>query len=470
MSLTRFDEKMGKQMTTKIATMTKVPEQDLLKLVNDFREIDEADIVTAFREKGKDGTFTVQSTVIIIDHPTGMSGTPITLVGKMSTFGGPDDTGVKPNEGLALFGPSDVAANPDIFLDKQPADTTGEARRLNPDANYLACRWDYAATPKDYLRTIKVRVSANGKSEDARPVDKGPDESTHRIADLSPGLAHKLGLNTDDTCTVAIPPPQTGVAAGVDLVAIDKVVFPPDMTRSLVVMTTSNNMTYWVVNQIGTVEGGQTLMRRVGANAPEVLMSDSTVLPIKPNDQVPGAVADELNRAVSPEAAVAGGPTDPPPKPGDDIDAKVFVKAKAFVGQDTSNVPGTEGGNLACAWAVNEVVRLALGKPISTDGNGHNGLSTTQMFDVLKKHHTPVTSPSAGSIIISPTPPDGTVHGHVGIMGQSPDGNFDNTQIFSNSSSLGKFAQNRTIKSWKARYVNELHLPILFFDLKADQF
>jgi hypothetical protein len=254
-------------MPTTVDRMTKVPEADLVGLMNDFREIDEADIVTAFVDN--EGTFTVESTVIVADHPTDLPGTPIVKIGKMSHFGGPNDMGVGPDEGLALFDKNDVASNPDIFLAEQPPNTTGEARRLNPDANYIACRWDTSATPRSFLRTIKVRVTANGKTEEARPVDFGPSTATGRVADLSPGLEKKLGLQTDDVCTVEIPTPQVGVAVGVNLAAIDKIIFPADMTRSLVVMTTSNNSTYWITNQIGSIEGGQTLLRRVGHDAPE---------------------------------------------------------------------------------------------------------------------------------------------------------------------------------------------------------
>jgi hypothetical protein len=454
-------------MPTNIATQVKVREEDLLGLVQDFRDIEEADIVTAFRD-GK-GTFTVESTVIVVDQATGMPATPITKVGKMSTFGGPNDTGVAPDEGLALFTVDDVAANPGLFLPGQPPNT-GLARQLDPTAKYLACRWDYSATPKEFLRKIKVKVSANGRSEDAQPVDFGPSVSTGRVADLSPGLATALGLRTDDTCTVDIAPPQIGVAVGVNLAAIDKVIFPPDMTRSLVVMTTSNNSTYWVVDQIGAIEGGQTLMRRVGHNAPEILFSNTTVFPAQVSDEIPQAVADELNKAIRDEPKIPKKKADPPPVQGDDINAKVFAKAKASIGLDTSKVPGTEGGNLACAWAVNEVVRLALGKPISADSSGRNSLGTGDIFDVLRKFHKQTDTPSPGSIIISPTPPTGSVHGHVGIVGQNPGGSSDNTQIFSNSSTQAKFAQNRTIKTWKARYSAQLHLQVLFFDLDASQF
>lgn len=373
-------------------------------------------------------------------------------------------------EGLALFSEQSAADIDDLLLPEQPAGTTGLARRLNPDTDYIACRWDYAATPKHYLRGIKVRVTnpENNEFADARPVDWGPHASTGRVADLSPGLAKKLGLKTDNECRVEIAPPHTGVAVDVDIAAIDKIVFPSDMTRSLVAMTTLNNSTYWITGQLGVIDGGQTLMRRVGLNPPEVVLSETAVLPVAVSDLVPSAVADELNKAVSAEHAVKKAKADPPPSKKDDTNAKIFAKAKSFVTHDTSNVPGTEGGNLACAWAVNEVVRLALGKPISTDSRGRNGLGTRALFDVLRARHVPLTMPRPGAIIISPTPPRGSIHGHVGIVGESP-GDVDATQIFSNSSSARQFAQNRTIRSWKARYEVQLHLQVLYFEVDFRQ-
>src|SRR4029077_2450078 len=49
-----------------------------------------------------------------------------------------------------------------------------------------------------------------GQSAVARPVDWGPNARTGRVADLSEGLAKKLGLNTDDTVEVSIPLPAGG--------------------------------------------------------------------------------------------------------------------------------------------------------------------------------------------------------------------------------------------------------------------
>jgi hypothetical protein len=458
--------------TTNINRLTDIPEDKIAEEIQRAKLFDEPDIITVFRDGH--GTFTLDSTVFVVTNPTGLSATPITKIGKMSEFGGPNDPGVRPDANLALFfnNPADADANLDIFLPEQPTGSTGLARRLDPDANYLACRWDYDVTSKDFLRGIKVKVTnpANGRSADARPVDFGPAEFTDRVADLSPGLAHTLGLQTDQVCRVDIPPPQTGVAVGVKLKQIDEGVFPSDMIRQLVVMTTSNRSTHWVINQLGTVEGGQTLMRKVGTNPAEIVLSDTTVFPVKPSDKVPEAVAAELNVAVDRGAPGTPASPDPAPGPSADISAKVFAKAQAFVNHSTRDVPGTDHGNLACAWAVNEVVRLALGRPVSADSHGNNGLGTGELFSVLKSRHTQISVPKPGALIISPTPPNGSVHGHVGIIGQNPGGSVGNTQIFSNSSAARKFAQNRTISSWNARYSAQLHLPVLFFELNANQF
>jgi hypothetical protein len=125
--------------------------------------------------------------------------------GKMSTFGGPHDTGVSPSEGLALCEPSEINKFAGYFLPKQPPGTTGLARRLDPTSHYIAMRWNYSVTPRGYLQNIKVQVSANNKMLAARPVDWGPNSDTGRICDLSPGLAKALGLETDDHCTIDVP-------------------------------------------------------------------------------------------------------------------------------------------------------------------------------------------------------------------------------------------------------------------------
>jgi hypothetical protein len=128
--------------------------------------------------------------------------------GKMSTFGGPHDLGMAANEDLALFTKPDLQ-DPKyayLFLPASPPGTSGLGRRLNPDQYYFACRWNYADTPREFLRRALARVEnpANGHAADARPVDWGPHPSTGRVADLSPGLAAALGLNTDDVVRITI--------------------------------------------------------------------------------------------------------------------------------------------------------------------------------------------------------------------------------------------------------------------------
>ncbi len=136
----------------------------------------------------------------------------------MSTFGGPADDGVGPHEGLALIGPSDLAFwwFACLFLPQQPDGITGLARRLNPRAYYLAMRWDYARFSVDFLRNTMVKLTnpATGLAIFARPVDFGPGDGTiidgrptpdtGRIADLSPGAATALGLQTDELVSAEI--------------------------------------------------------------------------------------------------------------------------------------------------------------------------------------------------------------------------------------------------------------------------
>jgi len=130
--------------------------------------------------------------------------------GRCSWFGGPDDTGVAPDEGLAFFDAEEDA--PHLFLPEQPPGTTGLARRLNPGLPYVACRWPYDRIPKSTLARpdLQALVRARGREFLAWPADWGPAETTGRIADLSPALLHDaLGLETDDEVEVIYPAPTT---------------------------------------------------------------------------------------------------------------------------------------------------------------------------------------------------------------------------------------------------------------------
>lgn len=129
--------------------------------------------------------------------------------GKMSTFGGPRDTGMSPDEGLALFNSEQDMRNhglADFLLPEDAAGAPGLGRRLNPLKPYFACRWWETNLQRELLRSTWAWVenARTGVRLKARPVDAGPNQATHRVADLSPGLAQALGLATDDICSVSI--------------------------------------------------------------------------------------------------------------------------------------------------------------------------------------------------------------------------------------------------------------------------
>lgn len=135
-------------------------------------------------------------------------GALLRVEGKVSYFGGPEDMGVDSDEGLAFIYEYEEA--PYLFLDEQPSGTTGLARRLNPDRPYVACRWDYDITPKEMLAKpypALVRVPDTGAMALAWPADWGPHEDTGRVADISPSLMDRLGIETDDVVEVIYPAP-----------------------------------------------------------------------------------------------------------------------------------------------------------------------------------------------------------------------------------------------------------------------
>ena len=120
------------------------------------------------------------------------------LKGKVSWFGGPNDTGVAPDEGLAFI--YDTSMAPHLFLPQQPPGTTGLARRLNPNTKFIALRFDYDRYPKDMLLGEMALVTATktGKQLKLQPADWGPHVDTGRVADISQSALDALGIQTDD--------------------------------------------------------------------------------------------------------------------------------------------------------------------------------------------------------------------------------------------------------------------------------
>jgi lysozyme len=149
----------------------------------------------------------------------------VKLTGRVSWFGGPYDEGVSPDEGLAFI--FEVEQKPYVFLPEQPPDTSGLARRLNPQTFYIACRWDYSKTSKELLRSNRkamVYAPRTGEIALATPADWGPHEDTGRIADISSGLMDALGIQTDDVVEVYYPWTDANIGEGGDMPQVNPLV------------------------------------------------------------------------------------------------------------------------------------------------------------------------------------------------------------------------------------------------------
>lgn len=150
----------------------------------------------------------------VVEPPAAPAGPVLTIRGRCSYFGGPDDPEGKITPDLAFWNQAQAATRPDLFSSVGG----GLFGRLNPKSYYIACRWNYKQTPASYLRSIKVRVTnpKTGKSIEATPVDWGPHERTGRVADLSPGAIAAIGAKTDDEVVVEVPLPGGAAVAPVN--------------------------------------------------------------------------------------------------------------------------------------------------------------------------------------------------------------------------------------------------------------
>lgn len=121
-------------------------------------------------------------------------------------------------------------------------------------------------------------------------------------------------------------------------------------------------------------------------------------------------------------------PVDPsaPAPPSGSIQQRIFSAANSYRGASTRNVPFTDNGRKACAYAVNEVLKMAGLSPI---GN----LSVVVMEGELRKGrgvHIPTNKGGPGDIVIVTG-----AGNHVGICMST-----GCTQVLSNSSSNASFS------------------------------
>lgn len=196
---------------------------------------------------------------------------------------------------------------------------------------------------------------------------------------------------------------------------------------------------YLIVTQVGEIEGGQF----------KFLIKDGK------------AVIRESNNVIENEAALLGGQSfheDLVCEASSSKDHKdVYAFAQEAVGKFSSE-DGPDGGNLACVWAVRNLVHQVLGRWITrTDGTA---VFTVELHKCFIENFSE-SQISAGGIIISPT--QGRNIGHVGLLGPSTTAN--DRLIYSNSSKRKVWSQNRTLDSWREYYSAGKHLSVLFFPL-----
>lgn len=119
------------------------------------------------------------------------------------------------------------------------------------------------------------------------------------------------------------------------------------------------------------------------------------------------------------------------------------------VGEITSGVPGTDRGNLACAWVVNDVFRQVHGSTITgPNGNSLSVYETMQAMERQPQMFTSVTreqaEASGGDYIIASNYAYGGSGSHIGIGSGST--------VWSNSSGRTSIQQNYTTGSWENHY------------------
>lgn len=126
------------------------------------------------------------------------------ISGKISFFGGPLDSGMKPTEGLAYYEHHEADLRPDLFSPRSSDPLEGTSKRLrNTHACYLALRM---VGDREKLKNSlwKVTNPKTGQFLVASLTDWGPHESTGRVVDASDAIGRLLRIETDDEVMVEL--------------------------------------------------------------------------------------------------------------------------------------------------------------------------------------------------------------------------------------------------------------------------
>lgn len=134
--------------------------------------------------------------------PAGLKRGRLVAQGTASSFGGPKDTGGKPDEGLYYYERADQFRPPlvNMLLAKQPPGTTGLFRQLaTQQAFYVAYRAPKTAAVRQYCRTHPFLLVSKKRPEGVVVwvVDWGPAVWTGRAVDCSEAVLEYLQVQTD---------------------------------------------------------------------------------------------------------------------------------------------------------------------------------------------------------------------------------------------------------------------------------
>lgn len=125
------------------------------------------------------------------------------VAGKVSFFGGNNDTGMRYSEGLALYEHAQADLRPDLFLPRSTDHIEGTSQRLRTSSYYIALRFNKEIDKEVHRHSAwKVSNPKTGQWVVASLCDYGPHENTGRCADVSPAIMQALRLETDDEILV----------------------------------------------------------------------------------------------------------------------------------------------------------------------------------------------------------------------------------------------------------------------------
>lgn len=159
----------------------------------------------------------------------------------------------------------------------------------------------------------------------------------------------------------------------------------------------------------------------------------------------------------------------PPPITGSSStpnpDGEIYATAKAVLGTKQTldaNVPAEVG----CGEAWSAVVKRAGVQGIPAAGFP----GTATIFDWLSSNPAfeLITIPEAGATIVSPTGHgNGSVEGHIGILGAFSVQFPGDWGICSNSSATGLWSEKWSLVAWKTYYTNQGGIPVYLFRWKG---